>query len=80
MWALAEQELRGVGDASLGEWREGGAVAVHLRRRLTPQEMKRGAIAGVVDVRGTIEHVARVERVRPFLPAPLRTLPVEMFP
>lgn len=80
LWAIAEETLRGVGDAAAGEWREVSDVAVHLRRRLTLNEMKTGAIAGVVDVRETPEHTTRVERVRPFVPAPLRMLPAEMFP
>lgn len=37
-WAFAEHALRDVGDAALGEWREIGARAVHLRRRLTNHE------------------------------------------
>jgi hypothetical protein len=75
-WTVAEQELRGVGDAALGEWREHGDIAVHIRRRVTPREMHRAGLISVVDVRGTPEHARRVERLRPFLPLALRQLPL----
>jgi hypothetical protein len=76
-WALAEQQLHGVGDATLGEWREHGGIAVHLRRRLTVAEMKQGNIEGVRDVRGTPEHAIRISRLRPHMPAALQHLPLE---
>jgi hypothetical protein len=77
LWEIAEHELRGVGDAALGEWREVGDVAVHLRRRLTDHEMRVGAIADVCDVRHTDEHVRRIERVRPFLPLSMQGIPAD---
>lgn len=80
LWEIAAHELRGVGDATLGEWREVGDKAVHLRRRLTVAEMKAGAIAAVCDVRGTVEYVQRIERMWPFLPPPLQTIPIDQFP
>ena len=76
-FAVAEHVLRGVGDARLGEWRTVGEIAVHVRRRLTMAEMKWAGITGVLDVRGTPEHAQRINRVRPFLPAVLRALPVD---
>lgn len=83
-WALLEdlarQELRGVGDASLGEWAERGDRVFHLRRRLTDREMAEGLIASVVDVRGTDEHATRVDRMRPFLPPPMQGMPMDALP
>lgn len=73
LFPLAERALLGVGDRTLGEWREIGTIAVHLRRRLSTTEE---AIVGpVVDVRGTWEHTKRLNRVRRFLPCALRLLP-----
>lgn len=62
----AERALRGVGDPE-HEWRATGALAVHLRRRLTLDEQ---AATGLVirDVRGTPEAVARLNTVRRWLP------------
>lgn len=80
LWEIAERELRGVGDAALGEWREVGDKAVHVRRRLTAAEMKSSAIGAVCDVRGTTEYVQRIERMWPFLPPPLRAIPLGQFP
>jgi hypothetical protein len=54
---MAERALEGVGDPSLGEWRERGGRAVHLRRRLTDEE--RGEL-GVRDIRGTPEEAERM--------------------
>lgn len=79
LWRVAEHELRGVGDAALGEWRETGDVAVHLRRRLTEKEMRQARIEGVLDVRGTPEHTRRVDLMRPHLPAYAKEFPVEQF-
>ena len=76
-FTVAEHVLRGVGDGRLGEWREEGAIAMHLRRRLTLAEMHWAGISGVVDVRGTPEHAYRVNRMRPYLPAGLRALSVD---
>jgi hypothetical protein len=58
--------LRGVGDASLGEWEEWTGYAFHVRRRLTEREQRQ--VGEVVDVRGTPEAQARYERVRRYLP------------
>lgn len=63
---IAAAVLTAVGDAHLGEWRELGDVAVHLRRRLTPAE---AAVVGPVrDVRGTWEAQKRVARMERYLP------------
>lgn len=80
LFEVAERALAGVGDAALGQWEEVTDRAVHIRRRLTPAEMKRGGIAALCDVRGTPEHAARIERVRPFLPPHMRQLPAELLP
>lgn len=74
---IAREELAGVGDPALGEWTEEGS-AVHLRRRLTPEEAQ--AIGPVVDVRGTWEAHKRIERLRRYLPPQLAHLPEEAFP
>ena len=73
LFAVAEKVLDGVGAASLGEWREIGGVAMHLRRRLTPSEA--AVIGPVVDVRGTWEHHKRLNRIRRYLPEKLQRLP-----
>lgn len=74
LWAVAEDILSGVGDARLGEWRETGTLAVHLRRRLTLME----AIGiPVVDVRGTDEGWLRRAAIRPFLPPQFAHVPDE---
>lgn len=78
LFVIAESVLHGVGDPALGEWRERGEIAVHLRRRLTPAE---AAIVGpVVDVRGTWEHEKRINRMRRYLPEGMRLLPGEALP
>ncbi len=77
---VAELALRGVGDATLGEWREVGGVAVHLRRRLTVAEMRDAGIEAVCDVRGTEEFTRRLQAMRPHLPAGLREMPDAAFP
>lgn len=56
--ARALGALRGVGDATAGEWLEIGDVAVHLRRRLTTTEW-RGQPWGM-DLRHTEEGRARL--------------------
>jgi len=77
---VAYEALCGVGDAALGEWREVGDVAVHLRRCLSDRERRDAGDLQVEDIRGTDEQARRVERVRSFLPAAVRNRPAaEMF-
>jgi len=73
LFAVAEQVLAGVGDPALGEWREVGDLAVHLRRRVSPSEAD--TIGPVVDVRGTWEHTKRLNRIRRYLPERWQRLP-----
>lgn len=80
LFDLAFLALLGVGDASVCQWREEGALAVHLKRRLTPSEMRYAGIAAVVDVRGTEEFTRRVQRIRPFLPSAMVGVPDEALP
>jgi hypothetical protein len=54
------RQLGGVGDASLGEWREWTGKAFHIRRRLSAAEERRSGLT-VVDVRGTPEAARRAE-------------------
>ena len=61
LWREAERQLAGVGDASLGEWRETGGVAVHLRRRLSGREQR--AVGPVVDIRRSDEARMRAGRL-----------------
>lgn len=62
-WAMAERALLGVGDARLGEWRETGACAVHLRRRLTDAERQAVGGLAVRDIRGLPEERRRLRRL-----------------
>lgn len=60
---LARMALRGVGDASLGEWTEvgrrvGGRVIVHIRRRLSRAEEP--LVNTLRDIRGTPEERERL--------------------
>lgn len=80
LFEIAFDELRGVGDATFGEWREVGDLAVHVRRRLTANEMRYAGIDSVVDIRGTPEHIARIDRLRPFLPPIVRHEHADVFP
>jgi hypothetical protein len=66
MWHAAERALHGVGDATLGEWREPGRTAVHLRRRLTAAEW--GDRPWGMDYRGTFEGRKRLDRVVRYVP------------
>ena len=61
----AERQLSGVGDASLGEWREWTGRAFHIRRRLTPAEERR--TGPVQDIRATQEARDRARAVGPML-------------
>jgi hypothetical protein len=80
LFDLAFLALVGVGDATLGEWRETGEIAVHVRRRLTPAEQRYAGIREVVDVRGTEEFSRRILRMRPYVPEAMVMLPEEAFP
>lgn len=63
---LAEQALYGVGDASLGQWRDARGKAYHIRRRMTEDEQ---AIAGSPnDIRNTVEAEGRARAVALHLP------------
>jgi hypothetical protein len=75
----ARRELRGVGAAALGEWTARGRIAYHLRRRVTPAELRFAGLDGVVDVRGTDEHRRRVDAMRPYVPPALARAPFEAF-
>jgi hypothetical protein len=66
LFQFGEAALAGVGDATLGEWREVGDVAVHLRRRLSDAEAR--IVGPVVDVRRTAEGRRREQRMRSFVP------------
>jgi hypothetical protein len=66
MWETAERALSGVGDAALGEWRERGKTAVHLRRRLSVREW--GDRPWGMDYRGTTEVEAMLAECRQWLP------------
>ena len=67
----AEQALAGLGDPTLGEWREWSGYAYHLRRRLTAAEQ--APIGPPVDIRGTPEALRRIEAIpkhlRTYIPA-----------
>jgi len=79
-WAYAVDALEGVGNASLGEWRERGDLAVHLRRRLSARERRDAGSLTVVDVRGTDEHTRRIDRMKPFLPPVMRRMTALEYP
>jgi hypothetical protein len=69
IWAVLEAEcerqLADVGDALLGEWRERGERAFHLRRRLSAAEQR--AVGPVADIRRQPEAVLRASRLGPWL-------------
>lgn len=59
---MAELALDGVGDPSLGEWREPGSPGsgvVHIRRRLSSREQGNSGLR-MRDVRGTDEEARRL--------------------
>lgn len=62
---IAEKELEGVGDPSLGEWREWTGKAFHIRRRLSAAEQK--VTGPVADIRRTPEALRRALAVGPML-------------
>ena len=69
---LALRALAGVGDPLFGEWEHRGAVAFHVRRRLSLSE---AAIVGPVqDLRATPAGWARFDAIRWELPARLWSL------
>jgi hypothetical protein len=56
--------LRGVGDASLGEWSfEHSSGVWHLIRRLTPREQEEHGVPDPYDIRGTDEERRRIAAV-----------------
>ncbi len=61
----AERQLAGVGDASLGEWREWTGRAFHIRRRLSDREQQR--TGPVADIRQTEEARTRALSVASLL-------------
>lgn len=63
----AMRVLRGVGDASAGEWIEVTSRAVHVRRRLSADEVEMSGLTPR-DIRFTDEAVARFDA----LPAQVR--------
>jgi hypothetical protein len=73
----AEKELEGVGDASLGEWREWSGKAFHIRRRLSAAEQ--ATVGPVADIRRTDEARMRAGRLGPLLRlAPAEVLEEEL--
>lgn len=80
LFAEAEHAIAGCGDATLGEWREIGNKAAHIRRRLTAKESAYAGITAVCDVRGTEEFSRRIRLIRPFLPSQLATMRDEALP
>lgn len=69
---LAHDELVGVGDADLGEWIDYGHSAVHVRRRLRPEEDL--LVGPVIDIRGTAEAAQRAWKVAKLLPVRYREM------
>lgn len=72
---IADQVLAGRGSAVLGEWREVGRGAVHLRRRLTEDECLLAEQLVVRDIRGTPEEAKRLAVAYHEVPR-LRDLPL----
>ena len=63
---IVRSALRGVGDASLGEWLEDsdtGSGVVHLRRRLSREEQEAFNIGEPIDIRGTDRERELVQKV-----------------
>ena len=58
-WTRAARALSGVGDPRLGEWKETGTVACHLRRRVTADAW--GARPWGMDLRHTPEGQQRLQ-------------------
>ncbi len=51
--------MKGIGDASLGEWVERTPKAVHIRRRMSEQEQM--VIGEARDIRGSEEAAERLQ-------------------
>ena len=62
--------LLGIGDSAIGEWLEEGAIATHVRRRLSESEAL--TVGPVVDVRGTDDALRRLRAVWRELPEVVR--------
>lgn len=62
---MCRDGLRGVGDASLGEWLQDGTKdgVVHLLRRLSAAEQIEFAVPQPFDIRGTAEERDRIASV-----------------
>lgn len=65
---LAQKQLAGVGDASLGEWEEFNedVRVFRLKRRLSVKEQE--AVGEAIDIRNTPEQEKRWLKVRRYLP------------
>jgi len=63
---IAAGALKGVGDATLGEWQERGEKAWHVRRRLSTKEQ--ATIGDMCDLRGEDEGRERLEKALRWLP------------
>lgn len=57
---LAEDMLKGRGDAHAGEWREKPWTAFHIRRRLNADEIRLAGDIVMRDIRGTSEEKKRL--------------------
>lgn len=62
----ALEELRGVGNAALGQWEEWSGRAYHIRRRLSREEQK--SVGDPLDIRNTPEALKRCAQVQQYLP------------
>lgn len=66
MWERVVRALHRVGDGTLGEWRESGQTAIHVRRRMTAEEW--GDKPWGMDYRYTPEYAVRIAPVAHLLP------------
>lgn len=64
--ASALDALRGVGNATLGQWEEWTGRFYHIKRRLTFDEQPK--VGNTLDVRGTPEALKRRMAVQRYLP------------
>jgi hypothetical protein len=64
---IAEDALYGVGDATLGEWRETGGIAYHIKRRLSDRECIQFGLS-MIDMRDTPEGRQRLSKLFQTLP------------